>query len=479
MRQRRAHSSAAGSNRTRSKRPALAVVLALVLLVLAGLMGGSSRPDTVSLLLLRPVSVAIAAWALVGLTREQRAGFNDWLILFASVIALLLVHLVPLPPGLWHSLPGRDLVVAIDAATGLNPWRPLSLDPQLTRNALWSLAAPAGALLLALRVDRRGGQTIFHAVLAAGLVSGLLGVVQFASGPDSPLYWYRITNFTSAVGLFANRNHAGVFLACQFPLLAAFAVTGAQDGARQTRMIVAAAIAAVLVPMILTTGSRAGLLAGVIGLLGAAMLVRPHVTLLAKGRRSRPSRGLLIGALIAGFLVFCALYIGLNQGNSLDRIVGGADSQTELRWPIWRATLAAAKDVFPWGSGVGAFTSVFDIYEPDSILGPSYVNHAHNDYLEVLLGGGIPGVLLLIAALWLIARDGWRVWRATASDSAVVMGRAAFIALMQLSLASAFDYPLRTSLMAVFAAFLVVWLRRGALAAVPASAGSRFAPNSR
>ena len=98
---------------------------------------------------------------------------------------------------------------------------------------------------------------------------------------------------------------------------------------------------------------------------------------------------------------------------------------------------------------------------------------------EILLGGGIPGVLLLMAALWLIARDGWRVWRTTASDSAVVMGRAAFIALVQLSLASAFDYPLRTSLMAVFAAFLVFWLRRGALAAVPASAGSRSAPNSR
>ena len=464
-------------SRARSKRPALPVLLALALLAMAALMGGSSRADTVSLLLLRPASVALLAWAVLGLRRDERAGFGDWLVLGAATVALLLIHLLPLPPGLWQALPGRELVVAIDRTTGHSPWRPLSLDPQLTRNAIWSLAAPAAALLLALRADRAGERTIFLGVLAVGLVSGLVGLIQFASGPDSPLYWYRITNPGSAVGLLANRNHAGVLLACQFPLLAAYVVTGTHDRSRQMRLIGAAAIAAAIVPMILTTGSRAGLIAGVIGLAGAALILRPHLDTLSPSGRAPTRNRLLIGGLVVAFLLFCAIYIGLNQGNSVDRIVGGADSQTELRWPIWRATLTAAKDMFPWGSGFGGFSSVFDIYEPDAILGPSYVNHAHNDYLEILLDGGIPGVILLAAALALIARDAWRVWRRRANDASVILGRAAAIALAQLLLASAFDYPLRAPLMAVFAAFLVFWLRRGALGTL--SADSPTAPHTR
>lgn len=459
--------------------PPWPVVVAIALLALVALTGGGARADIVSLLVLRPLSVLAAGWAVFRVTRTDRAGFGDWLVLAASTVALLLIHLVPLPPAIWQALPGRELLVAIDKAT-LHPdaWRPLSLAPEMTRNALWSLAAPLAALFLAMRADRAGRRKLLAAIILTGLVSGVLGVIQFASGPDSPFYLYRISNFGSAVGLFANRNHAAVFLACQFPLLAAYALSG-EERKRRARLIGAVAMAAALVPMILTTGSRAGLITGVIGLAGALLIVRPPFAQLLSAPAGGRSRRLLIGAAAIAFVVFCGIFIGLNQGNSVDRLLGGADSQTELRWPIWRATMTAVSDVFPWGSGFGGFPYVFQIFEPDAMLGPTYVNHAHNDFLEIALDGGIPGIILLAAALWLVARDAWRVWRARRSGTRILIARAASFALAQLIIASMFDYPLRTPLLAVVAAILVVLLRRGAIAAREVSAGSPYAPRSR
>ena len=38
----------------------------------------------------------------------------------------------------------------------------------------------------------------------------------------------------------------------------------------------------------------------------------------------------------------------------------------------------------PWGSGLGTFEQVFKLHEPDALLSPSYLNHAHNDWLELV-----------------------------------------------------------------------------------------------
>jgi O-antigen ligase len=440
-------------------------------------MGGGARADILSLLLLRPLTIALLAWALIGLTRQDARGYGGWLLLAACVIALPLLQLVPLPPEIWHGLPGRELIVAIDAETGQeSAWRPLTLDPQMTWNALWSLAALLAALLFAIRAGSSGQGAALRAMIVAGLVSGVLGVAQYASGTSSPLYLYRISNFGSAVGLFANRNHAGVFLACMFPLLAAFAVMRMEEGKRRARLISAVAMAAILVPMLFATGSRAGLAAGAIGIIGAALVAGPRLSGVSWKRAPRSRRLLLTGGVV-GFFVFCAVSIGLSPGNSLDRMVGGPES--ELRWPIWRVTLGAIADVFPWGSGFGGFTQVFKVYEPDSLLAPAYINHAHNDFLEVALDGGVAGLLLLAAALGLIARDTWRVWRAAPSGSEVILGRAASIALGQLVFASVFDYPLRTPLMAVVGATLLVWLRLGALSSARLSGDSPPSPHSR
>ena len=93
-------------------------VLAIFILV-TFMTGGGSRGDIQSLVILRPVSALMLGYAL---WRLKPAHLQDYS--FISVFALLLIvlvilHLVPLPPSLWASLPGRALITDIDAAAGL------------------------------------------------------------------------------------------------------------------------------------------------------------------------------------------------------------------------------------------------------------------------------------------------------------------------------------------------------------------------
>ncbi len=440
----------------------------MLLLGAVALTGGSARADVSSLIVLRPLSGVILALALAFASFGHLRPYRSLLLVLVGAVGLLLLHLVPLPPEVWRALPGRGLLSEIDSAAGLGEiWRPLSADPLMTRNALWSMFVPLAALVLAAQLDERDSHRTLVIVLGLGVVSGVLGVMQFAGGPSSSLYTYDITNNGFAVGLFANRNHQAIFLATLFPLIAAYSANGRRDGRdRNQRIIGTLAVAAMFVPTILATGSRAGLLGAALGIAGAAILLVPVVRKEPTARRGKKwPRWWLPAAIGAIFILLSIMFVGLSQGNAFDRLVAGEEGATELRWSFWEVSLDAARAFFPIGAGIGSFVRVFQAFEPDELLALTYVNHAHNDYVELLLDGGIPAVALAAAALLIVARDSWRVWFVKSESTRVVLGRAASIGLITLAAASAVDYPLRTPLLAAIACLYAVWLRRGALAA--------------
>ena len=83
------------------------------------------------------------------------------------------------------------------------------------------------------------------------------------------------------------------------------------------------------------------------------------------------------------------------------------------------------------------------------------MNHAHNDYLELALETGLPGILLLIAFL------AWWCWQAAAvwrSPSSNHLAKAATIASAAIMAHSIVDYPLRTSAIAALFATCLVFM---------------------
>jgi hypothetical protein len=86
------------------------------------------------------------------------------------------------------------------------------------------------------------------------------------------------------------------------------------------------------------------------------------------------------------------------------------------------------------------------------------VIHAHNDYAELALETGVPGILLIIAFLAWWARAAWHAWRY--SDRGPY-ARAASIASAAILVHSIVDFPLRTAaIAAVFAMCLALLAER-------------------
>jgi O-antigen ligase len=117
------------------------------------------------------------------------------------------------------------------------------------------------------------------------------------------------------------------------------------------------------------------------------------------------------------------------------------------------------------GSGLGTFDKVYRANEEPGKVDAVYVNHAHNDYLELAIETGLPGIVLLLCFL---AWWGRSVFEMTISPAADQYAYAGAIASAALLFHSVVDYPLRTAaISAVFAMSLalIVQSRRSAASA--------------
>lgn len=442
------------------------------LLVAAMLFGGSARVDVVGTILVRLTAILAGCWALALAARDELRAVRTPLFLLAILAIVEAAQLIPLPPALWTALPGRALFAGLaDAAGFAQPWRPLSITPDLTLDALLGLAVPAAMLLCAARLPDRGWFWLLLILLALGVLSALVGLAQVATGARA-LYFYRVTNPDSAVGLFANRNHQAVFLALCFPLLATFALYPTEAIARSRRLAAAGLVGVLFVPLLMVTGSRAGLALMLIGF-GAIWLLWSsgggawRAPRRAGKRRPRAALDPRVIGLLVAVLVLIGVTIAMSRAVAVQRLFT-QDLAQERRVALFEPMLAMLWSYFPAGAGFGGFADVFRIAEPFSNLNPRYMNHAHNDWLEFVFEGGLPALLLLLGFIAWYARASFGVWRRRRwgqQDRAAMIGRLGSVQVAMLSIASLADYPLRTpSLAAVFAlacAFLAAGQERG------------------
>src|SRR5690606_16258635 len=118
----------------------------------------------------------------------------------------------------------------------------------------------------------------------------------------------------------------------------------------------------------------------------------------------------------------------------------GSSSRSTFVSTSWQGFL----DNLPLGVGYGGFVNAYPAYEQKAHIFRTYVNHAHNDFLELLFEGGIPAAVLIVAAIFpLVIR--------TRETVRWPLHFACALSLCFLLVHSVVDYPLRT--LAISAAF--------------------------
>ncbi len=439
--------------RSETRGARLGVFVAFV--VAAFLLGGGARSDISSLIILRPLAALGAAYAVTQISVQQLSAIRFPLLFLGLCALLVVVQLIPLPPEIWTTLPARDVYADgfREAAMSL-PWEPLAISPMRATNALMALLVPLAALLLfAIQAPERRA-FVMIVVWIVLLFSVMLGIVQLAGSPSGPLYLYRITNNGLPVGLFSNRNHQALMTAIAIFLSATIVVRELRRTPPSLPWLVGAGGALlVCAPFLLIAGSRGGLIVGITLLLaGMSFAVfewwrRARQRPRTKDQMRRET--FVVSAAISAIFVVMGAMTWFSRSLALDRLME-KDVEFDLRFQVLPTLIEATRNQFPFGSGFGSFEFIYQQVEPDKLLAPSYLNQAHNDWLQVVLEGGLPAVLLILlfiawfahTALMLLRRDGLR-------KTEVV---AAIVIILAIGVFSFFDYPLRTpSILAVFA----------------------------
>jgi len=441
-----------------------------LLLVVAFLLGGGSRADISSLIALRPMAVLALGYGLSGLKLSHIKAHRFVCGMALAILALPALYLAPLPPALWGSLPGRDLVTAIDQAAGLgHVWRPMSLAPDATLNALEALLLPLAALVLGIQLEVPERQRLVAVMLVLGGISAGLGLAQVHNGANHSLYFYKVTNDGKAVGLFANRNHQAFLLAALLPILAVWVNSNSENVSNSDRhrasfsMLIGLLAGLASLPLILITGSRAGLLLAAAALVLLPMFfrqwtVRSPVTDSRSARDFRVRAKSALPYAIGLFsLSLVALTVWLGRAAAWQRLFASAPGE-DMRFLIIPTMWTMIRTYFPFGAGMGSFEQVYKVHEPDSLLAPAYMNHAHNDWLELILTGGMPALALLLLAIIAFFLRARRLYalrhEANAEWRLAMLG---LIELLLAALASFGDYPLRVPSLSCFFVVAVLW----------------------
>ncbi|MDG2005279.1 MAG: O-antigen ligase family protein [Novosphingobium sp.] len=394
----------------------------------------------------------MAAYAMLTMQPEHWHRYKAVWLLLGAVLALTLLHLVPLPPQIWKLLPGRDIIFDIDEMAGLdNLWRPLSMAPESTINAAYSLAVPITVALLAAQLDEAGHKRMLITVIVLAIISGAFSLAQLAGAN-----WHSYQRATQAAGLFVNRNHQAVLLAMIVPIATVCAALHAGKGiSAKVVKIASIAIAIVVVPVVVMTESRAGVIVGAVAL-ASVPLFWP--------RRPQPSqesalrRALLRGAWLLAILVVGAFWYAIvaMRDTSFSRFVNfGGDG----RLPIWSSTFDMLGHYLPWGSGIGSYARVYLILEPSDLLEPQFTNHAHNEWLEIALTAGVPGLLIVVAAALLLGVAIWHNFRSLTVPN--LYNRIGLVGIFMLAIASSSDYPVRAPIHAAMLALFAIWATPG------------------
>ncbi|TDR34878.1 O-antigen ligase family protein [Aquamicrobium defluvii] len=400
----------------RGSRNALGLCLLACLLV-----GGATQRGVLVDAILQMIVIAGAAYALMSaqMTKPMRAG----IVLLVLILVLGIMQLLPLPLTLLELarpadlLPfvGNDLSEAVSAA-------PISLSVSRTVEATIFALAPVVFFIAAVSLPQEKIANLLP-FFVIGLVCNLIaGGLQYSFSTDATLG--DLLGYGVMVGMFANVNHFSTLVFASLPLIVYF-------GFFHDRAAIATLLLVLTFLVLLAAGSRAGILIGlgVVAISVGSLIWRGRVGTIAM---------VVLFASFAAYGYGALIQIGSQQ---LDPDFG----RKEFALTTWNAIL----DNWVWGTGFGTFDLVYPAYEKRDMVHNLYVNHAHNDFLELLLEGGAAAMVVFAVYVAMVIVRAVKVYNRP-------LQRLALLSIVVILLHSIVDYPLRTMAIAMTFAFFNV-----------------------
>ncbi len=328
-----------------------------------------------------------------------------WVCLAAMLLAIPCA--VP-ARGIWAWLGAGVAAVVLFSSphAGAAAWLP----------AVAVLAAMAAAACVGAGMARGGPGTsgvLAVGVLVAGLVSAVLGLLQYYGLAEPLVPWTTTPALGQAYGNLRQRNQFATLIS--MALVAALWIHAAQPSARLRRWLVAAAL--LLLVAAAASTSRTGLLQ-LLSIVGVAAFIarRERRGVAPDGATGTPPFSLppplVLLAIVPVYFAIAWLLPQLAAGEvegMMQRLQEGAPGD-HTRMILWRNVLSliAAHPLAGWGWGELAFAHYSTLYDGPRF--PEILDNAHNLPLHLAVEMGIPvSVLVCGGFLWMVlAAKPWR-----------------------------------------------------------------------
>jgi O-antigen ligase len=276
----------------------------------------------------------------------------------------------------------------------------ISINPSATLTTALGFLAVAMTGLIAARISMNLDRSlqVLRAVTASAVVVAVWGLAALGFGFPQTLFGAADSGGGLLTSFFVNRNSAATFLAIGMATALAMLMAKQRrdEGETPMRALVdlpnragpLLAIVLLLGLAVLATGSRAGALAGLIGV---------GVTYALGWRRNAWVAHVAIGVVLVG-LGASVLFLGTTSEALFDRLAQ-LDLADESRWAVYRDTIAAILDEPLTGYGAGTFADFYPIYHGPDVPSSGIWLEAHNTYLQAAAELGVPAVAAAIAVL--------------------------------------------------------------------------------
>lgn len=386
---------------------------------------------------------------------------NRWLLLF-FIWSLVLCLPLPYPLFAVASPVQAGIVTQAASLTDSSPgWQSLGY---ASTGALsrWFFLLSLGlfhAVVRHLCTDRATLKRIVFVMIGIGLLEAFYGLLQTLI-PSMGVLWVDYIEGSRAMarGTFINRNHLAGQIEMIWPLAlgVALSLTGRAGNLKQAlasdrlnrQALMATGIILLLLALVFTR-SRAGIAGGLVGFTAFVIMARPAL-------RKHAGQIRVALAAMALLVVVYAAAIGIQPVTARFLSIG---EDGGARPEIWEDSLRIVQD-HPLGIGLGNFARVYPIYQR-SLITDKTVEHAHNDYLQLLAETGWIGFVAILAAFFtFMLKSAQRIRRLDVQSDPLVFFLAvgAFSGLVAIAFHSLFDFNLQIPANCLYAVVLVAVL---------------------
>ncbi|MBI9089262.1 MAG: O-antigen ligase family protein [Desulfobacterium sp.] len=334
-------------------------------------------------------------------------------------LAFILLQIIPLPSPLVKWLSPSAFMIHQNAGAYSAPgdFLTLSIHPKATLSEFFRYLSYGAFYLLTVQLLKEKDmlrRTIVVITLFGALLS-FSSILQFYLTKDMALWFWHVPINSMIVGPYICHNHYAGLMEMIFPVVLALfffyrprmgntsVLKGiveivSQEKANIHLLIGLAAL--LIITSVFVSLSRGGMISLCLSLVFFTFLLF----------RRKISRGNTLA--IIGIVVLAALSIGwFGWDQIFDRFARLKNAQGvihELRFDFWLDSLNIIRDFSITGSGFGTYIDIYPSYQ--TVSGYLTIDHAHNDYIEMAIEGGMIGFLFAASFLVTLFFKTYRVF---------------------------------------------------------------------